>query len=651
MLSLSGNSVSAGFDDKRRVLDATDIVRLVGEHIALKQKGREYVGLCPFHDDHTPSMGVVPHKQIYHCFSCGSGGDALSFVMNFHKMTFREALEFLAERAGIKLTPRAPRRAGAGEMGAEQDADSAAGADPGADRASLIRANQTAGSFFRAILAHPEHGRAARLLVQKRGLSPEMVEQFELGASPDMWDGLLRTILSKNLRPAVFHAAGLLKARESGGGVDGHYDAFRNRLMFPIHDQIGRVVAFGGRRINDQDDPKYLNSAESPVFNKSATLYALHQAAQEIRKTRRAIVCEGYMDAIACHQAGVRNVVATLGTAMTTANARILRRLCDQVVLLFDGDEAGLKAAERGVEVFFAEPVDVRIATLSSVTDAKDPDELLKRDGGRELLDLAIKRAIDPMDLLFAGMQRTVQGQGLSARSRTVEEFITRLCELGLGRVDKVRQQLIIKRISQMTDIDWETIAGQINNRRRIVRPRASGGADEPTDAARPLTAAEHLLGCVLCEPSLMHALTEDQSPLLEPDACAPGPIREVARAVASLVVDERPPSLKEVLAILDDPESQRAATRLAAEVERVTEADAERLHKHWRDRLRAATLEAAATAGPDPLSPSTPASAVSQTSQPRGDDWSNLVELGRNIKENRQRLGHDPRAMPRVGM
>lgn len=622
--------VAAYSDDKRRVLDATDIVRLVGEHIALKQRGREYVGLCPFHDDHTPSMCVVPHKQFYKCFSCGAGGDAITFVREYHKMSFREALEHLAERAGIQLAPRREWRAAAATPERREQEE--------VGRAGLIAANQTAATFFRTILQHGEHGAAARALVSRRGISAEMVETFELGASPDMWDGLVRTIASKGLEPGAFRAAGLLKQRESGGGL---YDAFRNRLMFPIHDQLGRVIAFGGRRINDEDDPKYLNSSESPVFDKSSTLYGLHQAAQEIRRSGRAIVCEGYMDAIACHQGGIGSAVATLGTAMTAGNARLLRRLCDQVVLLFDGDAAGQKAAERAVEIFFAEPVDVRIATLSSVTDAKDPDELLKREGGRALLDEAVSRAIDPMELLFAGVRQRVRGQGISGRSRVVDEFLARLVELGLGRVDSVRQRLIIKRVSQIVGVDWDTIAGALSTRRQMAgaRQRAAGTTLEPKPGA-PLSAAEHLLGCVLCEPSLLHALTEEQAPVLEPDAYAEGPMQQVARAVASLVVDERDPGLREVLEVLDEPEAQRAATRLATEVDRLTDGESERLHRHWRERLRVAMLEREGSPAPE-----IGASAAPGTTG-RDDPWANLVQ----VQDARRRLGPDPRVMPRAG-
>lgn len=627
-------------EDKRRVLDATDLVRLVGDHLALKQKGREYVGLCPFHDDHSPSMYVVPHKQIYHCFVCGAGGDAISFVMGYHKMGFREALEFLADRAGVKLSPppqRMERRI------ADPDA-------PQVDRASLIAANQTAATFFRALLKHAEHGQAARALIEKRGLSAEAVEQFEIGCAPPagVWDGLARTIMGKGMDIGAFRAAGLLKVREKG---EGFYDSFRNRLMFPIHDQLGRVIAFGGRKIVEEDEPKYLNSPETDVFNKSATLFALHHAASEIRRTRQAIVCEGYMDAIACHQAGVRNVVATLGTAMTGENARLLKRLCEQVVLLFDGDEAGQKAAERAIEVFFAEPVDVRIATLSSRTDAKDPDELLKRDGGRAVLEQVIACAADPMDVLFARIKSQVSGQGLSARSRAVGEFLDRLTQLGLHRVDAIRQQLIVKRLSEITGVDWSSISTEVAQRRarRRTATEARSTESDPTPVVRTLSARDHLLGCVMCDPSLQQSLTEDQSPMMDPEAYAQGPMQTVARAIAELVVDETPPTLRAVLEHLEDDEARRMATRAASEVDRLTEGDAERLRRHWRERLKDLAFEQVRSGSMpgEVVVAAMPKFAAGTESESTAA--AQLKKLNQ-IREAKRALGTDPRAIPRAG-
>ena len=322
-------------DQKIQVQQATDIVRLIGEQVSLRPKGKEFAGLCPFHDDKNPSMFVSPAKQIYKCFSCGAGGDVFTFVTQYHKMTFPEALSFLAERAGIRLEARGGRGGGEAKQG---------------ERGRISQANTLAVGFFRALYRHAEHGRSGREYVAKRGISPEMVEAFEIGYAPDRWDGLSMTIAQKNWDLGAFELAGLVKARERGGEpasgeASGHYDRLRHRLIFPIFDAIGRPIAFGGRKLREADEPKYLNSPETALFNKSATLYGLHLAKKPIIDSRTAVIVEGYTDVIACHQAGVRNVVATLGTALTAEHVRELRRYAEQVVLVFDGDAAVRKPA------------------------------------------------------------------------------------------------------------------------------------------------------------------------------------------------------------------------------------------------------------------------------------------------------------------
>ena len=652
MLPIQGRTF-AQTDDRQRVLDATDIVRLIGDHMALKPKGREFVSLCPFHDDHKPSMCIIPHKQIFHCFSCGAGGNAIGFVRDYHKMSYGEALKYLAERAGIELTPWWPTRMGGmagGSGGPEGDEP-----DESASRSAMLGASGTAQGFFRAILNHAEHGAAARAVLEQRAVSPEMIELFQIGAAPDKWDGLVLTIGAKNLSMEPYRAAGLVKAREQGTGGGGFYDSFRNRVMFPIQDQIGRVIGFGGRRIDAvqsdgpsqeaqapaaREEAKYINSSESAIFDKSSTLYGLHQAAQEIRKTRIAIVTEGYMDTIACHQHGVKNAVATLGTAMTVGNARVLRRLCDTVVLLFDGDEAGQKAAERAVEVFFSEPVDVKIATLGALTDAKDPDELLNREGGRAIFDEVIAKAIDPLELLFAKVRRQIGAGGLSARARVVEDFIARLVDLGLERVDKIRYQLILKRLSQITDVDWETIAGQIAARRARVRPAGFAGAPG-TEPARvePKTFGprEVMLGCILNDPALQLSLQEDDWTLIEPETFEDADVREVAGTISRLIVDEHSPSLAAVLAASEESGVQRAATRLSAEVERMTDASASRLTQLWNERLQDA--RAARSRG-----------ASADEGMAIGAKEESFTERIERLRAVRSRVGDNPRAVPRPG-
>jgi DNA primase len=579
---------ASSFGDNRdveRVKDASDIVRVVGEHVALKPKGREYVGLCPFHDDHRPSMGVVPAKGIFHCFVCGAGGDVLSFIQRFHKMEFREALEYLAERAGITLTPL------------HKQADAPSNGTPGPiGRAELLAANSAANEFFKAILNHAEHGQVARALIQRRGISPEMVSQFQIGASPDRWDGLVLTAQKQGLPVDSLLQAGLLKRRDSGG----EYDALRNRLIFPIQDQIGRVIAFGGRRINDADDPKYLNSPETRLFNKSATLYALNHAARAIQAARTAIITEGYTDVIACHQAGFANTVATLGTALTREHATVLSRLCDRVILLFDGDEAGQRAADRAVEVFFAERLDVSIATLNRFTDAKDPDELLKRENGADIFRAALAGAADLLDYRFARVRARLTGAGIAALSRAIDEEISRLAELGLKDAPPVRQRLIIQRLASLAGIDEATITRALPGGRKP-RPADTRRDESAPDEARlhlpliqtaNLSASEHLLGCILCQGSLWATLGEDQKDFIAPAVYRWPLLTTVAQVMFELGEDGQVPDLAGVLRAVPDMSVKDAAVGLASRIDRETDRDSERLTDHWNQCLRRARLD-----------------------------------------------------------
>ncbi len=598
-------------DDRQRVLDASDIVRLVGEHLTLKRKGREFVAVCPFHDDHAPSMYVSPHKQIYKCFSCGAGGNIIDFVINYHKMEFREALQYLADRFGVTLTPM--RRPGTGErFGASGDDE------PAVNRQSVLAANATAQQFFRLILEHAEHGANARAVVERRAISPEMIKLFQLGAAPDKWDGLNLTIANKGLDPAPFVAAGLLRTRESGG----QFDMFRNRLLFPILDQLGRVVAFGGRKINEQDEPKYINSPESLVFNKSATLYGLFQAGDSIRAAGRVIVTEGYMDTIACHQAGVRNVVATLGTALNAQGARVLQRLCNEVVLLFDGDEAGQRAADRAIEVFFASNLDVKIATLaaardSGTIDAKDPDELVKQPGGVERLHDIINHATDALEYRFSRFARRTAGLSMTARATQVQEELQRLVDLGWNQLMPIRQSLILRRIASIAGVSDEVIRRSLPQEkpRRVFVPGGPGSA--PTSGASSADAsgagggagagpsapaivehvrlrapAEHVVACVLAEPSLASGLSVEDRALLGSINDVDDGVRALGAWLAQTLASDAgfaQRRCRDVLGMIQDEALFRRAVSVVAEIGRLTDDDPERVKSQFEACLVAA--------------------------------------------------------------
>ena len=618
-------------DDRQRVRDASDIVAVVGDVVRLKPKGREYVGLCPFHDDSSPSMYVVPTKQIFHCFACGAGGDVFTFVQRYHGLEFVEALKLLAERAGIELAQRRPRAEAAG---------------PG--RTGLLEANQIAQAFFRTILTHPEHGLSARGVIERRGIAPEMVEAFGLGASPDLWDGLLQFAQKKGVDLGALTSVGLLKQRDAGG----LYDALRHRLVFPIHQpQTGKVVGFGGRRINDDDEPKYLNSPESELFDKSRNLYGLHQAARSIQKRGVAVVVEGYTDVIACHQAGHTNVVGTLGTALTPGHAGLLRRLCSTIVLLFDGDEAGQRAADRAFEVLFAEPVDLKIAALNTMTDAKDPDELLRREGGPALFERVIEAAPELMDWHFARLGASLAGAGPAARSGAIQDELDRMTTLGLTRLPPLRKRMMVQQIARAAGVDERTIYAAIPGG----RPRRS--AEEPTapgSAAAKLSARELALGCLLADGSLWVTLPGEHRDLLGAHAYGCPMTTLVADAVHRLGADGTEPGLWAVLGELSDDaehtdnpagalDAAARATGLSQAASAMSEGSRQRLGELLAQCVRRIEIDEALAGGggeaPEWAAGDTPAAQA-----PGGGPEDPVARLER-LRGVHQKYGNNPRA------
>ena len=420
-------------DEIERVREATDLVDLIGEHVALQARGREHVGLCPFHDDRRPSFAVVTHKQsaFYKCHACGAAGDCFRFVQDHLGKEFGEALQFLAERAGVELS---------GHHDEDHDRRRSR-------REWLRKALNAADGHFRGLLRDKTAGAQARAAIEARGISPEMTERFGMGCAGVGWSTLRDALCSDELPDRVLVAAGLIKQRD-----DGHtWDAFRHRLIFPIFDESGQPIAFGGRILSEDEEPKYLNSCEHDLFHKSRTLYGLHQARRAIMSSGQAIVAEGYTDVIACHQAGICNVVATLGTAMTADHARVLARMCDVAVLLFDGDEAGQLAAERAIPFMVAHDVDVRICVLP---DGLDPDLCLRQDGGRELFEDAIDQASDAFAFLLSRVERELQGaQGVSGRQRCIESFIDTVARNGMSHAAPLRRAMLIGRLAELAGV------------------------------------------------------------------------------------------------------------------------------------------------------------------------------------------------------
>ena len=360
----------ARFPDRfiNQVAEATDIVEVVGQFIALKKRGKEFLGICPFHQDHRPSLNVSPSKQIFKCFACGAGGGVFQFLQQHLKLSFPEAVRELANRAGIPVpADEAPARPDSSPSGE-----------------SLLKMTTFAARFFRDQLNSPA-GSDALEYARARKLTDESIARFGLGFAPDSWDALRSAAVGAGFTDRQLAAAGLVAEREDGSS----YDRFRNRLMFPILDAAGRVVAFGGRAMEQTERAKYLNSPETALFDKSANLYALNWSRRGIVDSGQAVVVEGYLDALMCIQEGVVNVVATLGTALTERHVRVLARVAREVVLVFDSDVAGQAATERAVELFLMQRLNVRMGTVPGRGGAgrghQGPLRLRPRRGGRSL--------------------------------------------------------------------------------------------------------------------------------------------------------------------------------------------------------------------------------------------------------------------------
>ncbi len=448
----------------QQVAQATDIVELIAQYVALTKRGREYVCVCPFHDDHKPSMYVAPAKQIFKCFSCGAGGGVFQFLCLFEKMSFPEAVKALAERANIALPA---------------DNYEAPLAPGGMSKSDLAEVVTLAASFFRTQL-RSQAGTAAMAYARDRGLTDDSIERFGLGYAPPAWDSLLKAGRSKNVREAQFAAAGLAVERDNGG----YYDRFRNRLIFPILDPAGKVIAFGGRALDPEDRAKYLNSAESILFDKSSNLYALNWAREGIVSTGTAVVAEGYLDALIPLQAGISNIVATLGTSLTERHVRLLSRYAHEAVLVFDADAAGVKAADRGLEMFLSQRINVRVATIPA---GKDPCDFVLAEGGEAFARL-ISEAPDALQYAWDRRQTAWQAAGgnLAERGAIVEDFLRIVvASTSYDAIDEIRRGQLAQHIAHMLNVPAPDLQQQM---RRMTRRMHRANAQN-TRAAQ--TAAE----------------------------------------------------------------------------------------------------------------------------------------------------------------
>lgn len=466
--------MSRGFvaaEVKDEIRRRIDILALVGAHASLKKSGRYYKGLCPFHQEKTPSFHVDPERGLFHCFGCGAGGDIFDFVMRTGGLSFMEAAQELARRAGVRLetSPEAARRA--------------------SEREQILRALDGARVYFRAMMA--TRGEKARAYLTRRGVTAEVASRFHLGYAPPGWDGLLVALQGKGYTPAVLEQAGLVAAKQGG---DGYYDVFRDRLIFPILDLQERVVAFGGRALDDAE-PRYLNSKDTPAFSKGRVLYALGSAREAIRERGEILVVEGYMDALACHQFGFHNAVASLGTALTADQVAILRRFAPRVVLVYDSDRAGEAATERGLSLCEEADLWARVVVLP---DGEDPDSYL-RTRGREAFSRLVEAALPMFEYRVDLAARRHDVGTREGKVALVDEVLTAIQSVA----NPVRAAEYVRALAERFDVPEDALRLQLRARRRVGRAAASAtGAPAPgRDRARE-EAERLLLHLMVHEPS-----------------------------------------------------------------------------------------------------------------------------------------------------
>ncbi|MDM8000909.1 MAG: DNA primase [Dehalococcoidia bacterium] len=482
-----------------------DIVEVISSYVPdLKKSGRNFKAVCPFHSEKTPSFFVFPERQSWHCFgACGSGGDMFAFIMRKEGVDFREALRILAERAGVAIVQRK--------------------ADEGKSEADRLKEiNEAAAEFYHNLLFRSAGGQSTREYLARRGVTEKTMRQFLIGYSPDSWDALRQELLKRGYLEGELTAAGLLIKKEREAGT---YDRFRNRLMFPIRDMAGRVIGFGARALDDSV-PKYLNSPQTLIFDKSSSLYGIDLARTAIRKDNLAVIVEGYMDTVVAHQHGFTNVVASLGTALTEKHVGIVKKLTNRLVLALDADAAGEMATLRGIEVAshtfdqkvvplptpagvikWEEELDAEISVMV-LPEGKDPDDVIR--GSPEEWERLLKQAVPVIDYTFDLLISKLDITKAKDKSQAADQLLPLIAEIK----HPVRQAHYLQRLARTVGLDERKLNEELNRikpkapgPRRETRPSTAGGLLPHLPSSDPL--AEYCLYLLFTYPDLRSRVSD----------------------------------------------------------------------------------------------------------------------------------------------
>jgi DNA primase len=499
----------------QQIRDRVDLVDLVGRFVTLKKAGRNYTGLCPFHNEKTPSFNVNPDRQAYYCFGCQEGGNAISFLMKVESLSFPEAARALAAQVGIQI----PESGGSGERGLAE---------------RLIEANDVAQAAYRAALAAP--GNPALGYLTQRGIDAATIERFGIGFAPDRWDTVVSRLRERGIAAELGERAGLIARRESGG----HYDRLRGRVTFPIRDARGRILGFGGRALDPNEAAKYLNTPESPIYRKRECFYGFPFALDPIRRGGRVVVVEGYFDLIALHRAGVEATLATCGTALGSEHALNLKRRTKEVVLFFDGDEAGQRAMQRALAVLLPEGLRLSAAVLPA---GEDPDSFLRSAGPQALAEL-VTRAAPALERVIA--RAVERGRGAPADKANAVAEVAPLLALIPAPVEASD---FARRLALALDVAPEHVEAAMRAAKRGEDPRDVIPI-APRRAGPEQRILHQLVHSLVHHPELLARVSRDELAAL----AGRGPICEVIEALADVAGDAPAQRLERAAEALGDP-------------------------------------------------------------------------------------------------
>jgi DNA primase len=455
-------------DEKiNQIREAVDIVDLIGEYVQLKKQGRNYFGLCPFHGENSPSFSVSTEKQIFHCFGCGAGGNIFTFLMDIEGYSFVESAKVLAEKGNVPLD-------------VEINKDSKRSNMPAGSQ-QMVEAHDLLRKFYHHLLVNTKEGQDALEYLLKRGFTEETIEKFQIGYSLDSWDFVSKFLLKRGFPAEYMEQAGLIIYREKD---ESYFDRFRNRVMFPIMDHQGNTIAFSGRAMGD-DEPKYLNSPETPIFNKSKTLYNFHHARPHIRKKEQAVIFEGFADCISAVGAGVENAVATMGTALTDQHIQLLKRNTDQILICYDSDSAGLNAANRAVNMLQDHEFSVKVALMP---DNLDPDDYIKEFGEKSFVSEVIGASLTYMAFKMHYLRRGKNVNNEGDRIQYIEEVLKEISRLP----NAVERDHYLRQLSSEFSLSLDALEQQ--QRQVFFTERKKGTLPQPAAPKKMALQYEHKL-------------------------------------------------------------------------------------------------------------------------------------------------------------